>query len=92
MDDGGARKEGGRLAGAARPTRTGRKKGLMQRSRIITHMAGNAYFTLIKSVFFFARLSDLLPSRSHTSPRPRPDSSFRFLLSLCPYIIAGFDG
>lgn len=34
------------------------EKGLMQRSRIITHMAGNTYFTLIKSVFFFARLSD----------------------------------
>lgn len=32
---------------------------------IITHMAGNAYFTLIKSVFFFARfLSETTPALS----------------------------
>lgn len=69
-----------------------RKEEGVQRSRIITHMAGNAYFTLIKSVFFFARLSNLFSSQSHTSPRSHPDSPFRFLPSLCPYIIAELDG
>lgn len=86
-------KRGGRqgwLAGVACSTRAARKKGLMQRSRIITHMAGNAYFTLIKSVFFFARLSNLLPSQSHTSLSLcslAPDNSpFRCLPSFYPYI------
>jgi len=58
------------------------KKGLMQRSRIITHMAGNAYFTLIKSVFFFARLSNLFPSPPIPHLRPGPATPLAaFLLS-----------
>lgn len=49
-------------------------KGLTQRSRIITHMAGNAYFTLIKSVFFFVRLSEDPPAAAPraASPSGRP--------------------
>ena len=59
----------------------GRAKGLMQRSRIITHMAGNTYFTLIKSVFFFARLSET-PLPTFLDPLSAPIILFSTLTSL----------
>lgn len=49
-------------------------------------------------VFHFDQVCVFLRSPIRPPPEPvphlfpRPDSSFRFLLSLCPYIIAGFDG
>jgi len=67
---------GARSSGREKGTGQVGKEGLMQRSRIITHMAGNAYFTLIKSVFFFARLSNLFPSPPipHLHPGVPPGS------------------
>lgn len=66
-------------------------KGLTQRSRIITHMAGNAYFTLIKSVFFFVRLSEDPPALPPRAPPARPAVLF-LARRTRPYIVTESDG